>query len=215
MHVGKLQDIAARLIEGDAGGVDRLVRAALDDGVAAVEILEGGLIAGMAVVGRRFRDNEIFVPEVLVSARAMKAGLAHLEPIFSASGIEPVGTFVIGTVRGDIHDIGKNLVGVMLRGAGFRVIDLGVNVPAQGFLDAVHEHHPAIVGMSALLTTTMPQMKVNVDAIRAAGLDVKVMVGGAPVTPEYAAEIGADAHGANASEAAERALALVGRAAPA
>jgi 5-methyltetrahydrofolate--homocysteine methyltransferase len=139
----------------------------------------------------------------------MKAGLAHLEPIFSACGIPPVGTFVIGTVKGDIHDIGKNLVGMMLRGAGFKVIDLGVNTATQKFLDAIAEHQPEIVGMSALLTTTMGQMKINIDAFRAAGLNVKVMVGGAPVSVEYAERIGADAHGANATEAVEKALQLI------
>jgi 5-methyltetrahydrofolate--homocysteine methyltransferase len=204
-----LQLIAQHLIDGHADDVSRLVREALDEGVPAETILEDGLIAGMTVVGIRFRDNEIFVPEVLVSARAMKAGLAHLEPIFSASGIPPVGTVVIGTVKGDIHDIGKNLVGMMLRGAGFRVVDLGVNTATQKFLDAIAEHRPQIVGMSALLTTTMGQMKLNIDAFRAAGLEVRVMVGGAPVSVEYAARIGADAHGANATEAVEKALQLV------
>ena len=204
-----LQQIAQHLIDGHADDVSRLVRDALDEGVAAETILEQGLIAGMTVVGVRFRNNEIFVPEVLVSARAMKAGLAHLEPIFSACGIPPVGTFVIGTVKGDIHDIGKNLVGMMLRGAGFRVIDLGVNTTTQKFVDAINEHQPQIVGMSALLTTTMGQMKINIDAFRAAGFDIKVMVGGAPVSVEYAERIGADAHGANATEAVEKALQLI------
>jgi 5-methyltetrahydrofolate--homocysteine methyltransferase len=194
-----LKQFAQHLSDGHADDVCRLGR----------EALEEGLIAGMPVVGVRFRNNEIFVPEVLVSARAMKAGLAHLEPIFSACGIPPVGTFVIGTVKGDIHDIGKNLVGMMLRGAGFKVIDLGVNTATQKFLDAIAEHQPEIVGMSALLTTTMGQMKINIDAFRAAGLNVKVMVGGAPVSVEYAERIGADAHGANATEAVEKALQLI------
>lgn len=205
-----LQQIAQHLIDGHADDVSRLVREALDEGVPVETILDKGLIAGMTVVGVRFRNNEIFVPEVLVSARAMKAGMAHLEPILSACGIPPVGTFVIGTVKGDIHDIGKNLVGMMLRGAGFKVIDLGVNTTTQKFMDAIAEHQPQIVGMSALLTTTMGQMKVNIDAFRAAGLGIKVMVGGAPVSVEYAGRIGADAHGANAAEAVEKALALVG-----
>jgi 5-methyltetrahydrofolate--homocysteine methyltransferase len=204
-----LRLIASHLIDGHADDVSRLVREALDAGIPAETILEEGLIAGMTVVGIRFRDNEIFVPEVLVSARAMKAGLAHLEPIFSECGIPPVGTVVIGTVKGDIHDIGKNLVGMMLRGAGFSIIDLGVNTTTQKFLDAIAEHSPQIVGMSALLTTTMGQMKVNIEAFRDAGLDVRVMVGGAPVSAEYAERIGADAHGANATEAVEKALALV------
>lgn len=205
-----LQQLAQHLIDGHADDVSRLVSEALAEGVPPESILENGLIAGMTVVGIRFRNNEIFVPEVLVSARAMKAGMAHLEPILSACGIPPVGTFVIGTVKGDIHDIGKNLVGMMFRGAGFKVIDLGVNTATQKFMDAIAEHRPQIVGMSALLTTTMGQMKVNIDAFRAAGLDVKVMVGGAPVSVEYAERIGADAHGANATEAVEKALALVG-----
>jgi 5-methyltetrahydrofolate--homocysteine methyltransferase len=204
-----LQRIAQHLIDGAADDVSRLVLDALGEGVAAETILEEGLIAGMAVVAVRFRDNEIFVPEVLVSARAMKAGLAHLEPIFSAAGTPPVGTFVIGTVKGDIHDIGKNLVAMMLRGAGFRVIDLGVNASTEKFLGAIAEHQPQIVGMSALLTTTMGQMKINIEAFRAARLAVKVMVGGAPVSAEYADRIGADAHGANAAEAVEKALLLV------
>jgi 5-methyltetrahydrofolate--homocysteine methyltransferase len=205
-----LQQLAQHLIDGHADDVSRLVREALAEGVPPETILENGMIAGMTVVGIRFRNNEIFVPEVLVSARAMKAGMAHLEPILSACGIPPVGTFVIGTVKGDIHDIGKNLVGMMLRGAGFKVIDLGVNTATQKFIDAIAEHQPQIVGMSALLTTTMGQMKVNIETFRAAGLDVKVMVGGAPVSVEYAERIGAHAHGANASEAVEKALNLVG-----
>jgi 5-methyltetrahydrofolate--homocysteine methyltransferase len=205
-----LQQLAQHLIDGHADDVSRLVSEALAEGMSPAAILENGLIAGMTVVGIRFRNNEIFVPEVLVSARAMKAGMAHLEPVLSACGIPPVGTFVIGTVKGDIHDIGKNLVGMMLRGAGFKVIDLGVNTATQKFLDAVAEHQPQIVGMSALLTTTMGQMKVNIEAFRTAGIDVKVMVGGAPVSVEYAERIGADAHGANATEAVEKALELVG-----
>lgn len=201
--------IARNVIDGKHLEVDRLVKEALAEGTEATTVLEKGLIAGMRVVGERFARNEIFVPEVLVSARAMKAGLAHLEPIFSECGIEPVARVVLGTVKGDIHDIGKNLVGMMLRGAGFEVIDLGVNTKLEAFLEAIHAHRPAIVGMSALLTTTMGQMKVNIDAFRAARLDVKVMVGGAPVSEEYARKIGADGWGKNAPEAVERALALV------
>lgn len=201
--------IARDVIDGKHAEVDRRVKQALDEGVEATTILERGLIAGMRVVGERFARNEIFVPEVLVSARAMKAGLAHLEPIFSACGIEPVARVVLGTVKGDIHDIGKNLVGMMLRGAGFAVIDLGVNTKLEAFLEAIRTHRPAIVGMSALLTTTMGQMKSNIEAFRAAGLDVKVMVGGAPVSEEYARKIGADGYGRNAQEAVDRALELV------
>ena len=206
-----LQQIATDVIEGHADAVDRGVRAALAAGVGAQTILDEALTAGMAVVGARFRANEIFVPEVLIAARALKAGLAHLEPIFTASGIPRVGTVVLGTVKGDIHDIGKNLVGMMLQGAGFKVVDLGVNVPAESFLKAIREHQPQIVGMSALLTTTMGAMATNIAALRASGADVKVLVGGAPVNAEFAQRIGADGYGANATDAVTQALRLVGR----
>jgi 5-methyltetrahydrofolate--homocysteine methyltransferase len=206
-----LQAIADALIVGKADKVDELTRAALDEGVPAEVILESGLIAGMKVIGVRFKNNEIFVPEVLVAARAMKAGLAHLEPIFAACGIQPVGRVVIGTVKGDIHDIGKNLVGMMMKGAGFEVIDLGVNTSLQKFVDAIEQHQPQILGMSALLTTTMGQMKVNIEAFRERGyLDrMRVMVGGAPVSSEYAERVGADAHGKDAQDAVEKALKLL------
>lgn len=211
--MAELNDIAQAVIAGDAALVSTLVEAALAEGEAASAVLEHGLTAGMAVIGRRFRANEIFVPEVLIAARAMKAGLSQLEPILSAAGVAPVGTFVIGTVRGDIHDIGKNLVGMMLRGAGFSVVDLGVNVMPQAFVDAAKQHGAQLVGLSALLTTTMVQMRPTIEALRAASPDVKVLVGGAPVSPEFAASIGADGYGANATDAVERALELVGRAA--
>jgi 5-methyltetrahydrofolate--homocysteine methyltransferase len=207
-----LSELAQHLIDGHAEEVAALTKAALDDGRSPAEILEQGLIAGMRVVGERFRDNIIFVPEVLVSARAMKAGMAHLEPVLTACGIEPVGTVVIGTVKGDIHDIGKNLVGMMLKGAGFRVVDLGVNTPLPKFLAAIDEHRPHIVGMSALLTTTMGQMKVNIAAFRERGLHerLRVMVGGAPVSEDYARAIGADGHGKDATGAVARAMELLG-----
>jgi 5-methyltetrahydrofolate--homocysteine methyltransferase len=198
-----LNAIAQHLIDGHAEEVGRLTREALDEGQSPPDILERGLIAGMREVGIRFRDNIIFVPEVLIAARAMKAGLAHLEPILAACGIEPVGTVVIGTVKGDIHDIGKNLVGMMLRGAGFKVVDLGINTPLVKFLSAIDEHRPELVGMSALLTTTMGQMKTNIEAFRAAGLfeRLRVMVGGAPVSEEYARAIGAHGYGKDATAA--------------
>ena len=207
-----LSAIADAVIRGDDEAVSHLVAEALEAGVAAHVVLNDGLTAGMAVVGRRFRDSEIFVPEVLVAARAMKAGLGHLEPVFAETGVAPVGTCVLGTVKGDIHDIGKNLVGMMLRGAGLTVVDLGVNVPPDRFVEAVAEHGAGLVGMSALLTTTMVQMAPTLEAIRGAHDGVKVLVGGAPVTPEFAAEIGADGYGANATDAVDRALALAGRA---
>lgn len=203
--------IAQALIAGKDQETAALTRAALDEGVPAEEILGQGLIAGMKVVGERFRDNIIFVPEVLVAARAMKAALAHLEPIFAACGIEPVGRLVIGTVKGDIHDIGKNLVGMMMKGAGFEVVDLGVNTSLQKFCDAIEKHQPHLVGMSALLTTTMPQMKVNIDAFRERGYlaTMRVIVGGAPVSEEYAKRVGADGYGKDASHSVEVATQLL------
>lgn len=203
------QRIADAVVAGHAGDVDAFVREALAAGLPAETILDEGLIAGMAVVGARFRENEIFVPEVLVSARAMKAGLALLEPVFAACGAPSAGTCVIGTVRGDIHDIGKNLVAVMLRGAGIRVVDLGVNVPPQRFVEAAREHDAALVALSALLTTTMGQMRGVVDALRAAALPVRVLVGGAPVTAEFARQVGADDYAPNAPEAVDAALRLL------
>ena len=195
-----LQLIAAALIDGDDDTVDELTRAALDEGRTALEIMDDGLIAGMGVVGIKFRENIIFVPEVLACARAMKAGMAHIEPILSASGIEPVGKVVMGTVKGDLHDIGKNLCIMMLRGAGFEVIDLGVDTSADDFIEAVEEHEPAVLGMSALLTTTMPNMGRTIEAFIDADLrdSVKIMVGGAPVTQEFADEMGADGYGKDA-----------------
>lgn len=206
-----LNPIAQNLIKGNADEVGRLTRQALDEGMSPQDVLHNGLLAGMAVVGQQFRDNEIFLPEVLVRARAMKAGMEHLEPMLAASGIEPVGRFLIGTVKGDIHDIGKNLVVMMLKGAGIQVIDLGINVPTQKFVEAVAQHKPDVIGMSALLTTTMAQMKVNMEAFRTAGVldGTRVMVGGAPVTKEYAASIGAHGYAANASTAVTRALELI------
>ncbi|MFH0795199.1 MAG: corrinoid protein [bacterium] len=205
------QAIAQALIEGNAARCSELTKAALDEGIAAEVILERGLIAGMKVIGVRFKNNEIFVPEVLVAARAMKAGLAHLEPIFAACGIEPVGRLVIGTVKGDVHDIGKNLVGMMMKGSGFDVIDLGVNTSLQKFCDAIDQHQPHLLGMSALLTTTMGQMKVNIEAFRAKGYleRMRVMVGGAPVSEDYAKKAGADAYGKDASDAVDKGLKLL------
>ena len=207
-----MQETAYALITGDQNAVDRLTRQALDDGFEANTVLDDGLIAGMAIVGVKFRDNIIFVPEVLVAARAMKAGMFHLEPILSASGIEPVGTVIMGTVRGDLHDIGKNLCIMMLRGSGFVVHDLGVDTKPDEFIDAVVEHDAKVLGMSALLTTTMPNMGKTIDAFEEAGLRemVKIMVGGAPVTQEFADDMGADGYGKDAIACVEKAKELVG-----
>jgi 5-methyltetrahydrofolate--homocysteine methyltransferase len=207
----ELSQITQHLIAGDAEEVSSLTRQALDEGVSAQEILQSGLLPGMAVVGQQFRDNILFLPEVLVRARAMKAAMEHLEPVLAAGGVEPIGKFVIGTVKGDIHDIGKNLVIMMLRGAGIHVIDLGTSVSAERFISAIHEHKPDLIGMSALLTTTMVQMKSNIDAFREAGVlsTTRVLVGGAPVTAQYARDIGAHGYAANATTAAAKALELI------
>jgi 5-methyltetrahydrofolate--homocysteine methyltransferase len=208
----RMQEIAAALIEGENTEVDRLTRAALDDEVPALEVMDEGLIAGMGIVGIKFRENFIFVPEVLACARAMKAGMAHIEPILSASGIEPLGKVIMGTVKGDLHDIGKNLCIMMLRGTGFEVIDLGVDTAPDDFIEAVEEHEPDLLGMSALLTTTMPNMGKTIDAFIDAGLrdNVKIMVGGAPVTQEFADDMGADGYGKDAMACVSLAKELLG-----
>ncbi len=207
-----MQKVAAGIIDGDNELVDKLTKQALDGGREAVEVMDDGLIAGMALVGIKFRENFIFVPEVLACARAMKAGMAHIEPILSASGVEPIGKVIMGTVKGDLHDIGKNLCIMMMRGAGFEVIDLGVDTSADEFIDAVEENEANIVGMSALLTTTMPNMGKTIEAFIDADLrdDVSMMVGGAPVTPEFADDMGADGYGANAVECVDLAKKLAG-----
>ncbi len=199
-----LKKLAENLIAGKADEVRRLTQAAIDEGVPIEEILEEGLIAGMDVVGERFRNNEIFVPEVLISARAMKAGMELLRPLLRASGVETRGKIVMGTVKGDLHDIGKNLVAMMLEGAGFEVIDLGINVTPEKFLQAVRENEAQVVGMSALLTTTMVGMRDVVELIkREEGGHVKAIVGGAPVTPSFAEEIGADGYAPDATSAVD------------
>jgi 5-methyltetrahydrofolate--homocysteine methyltransferase len=195
-----LQDIAAALVDGDNELVDKLTRQALDDGLEALEVMDFGLISGMGIVGVKFRQNFIFVPEVLACARAMKAGMAHIEPILSASGIKPIAKVIMGTVKGDLHDIGKNLCIMMLRGSGFEVIDLGVDTSPDRFIEAVEEHGAPLLGMSALLTTTMPNMGKTIEAFIDADLrdNVKIMVGGAPVTQEFADDMGADGYGKDA-----------------
>ena len=207
-----MQEISYNLIVGSHHEVDRLTRQALAAGFPANTILDDGLIAGMAVVGIKFRDNIIFVPEVLVAARAMKAGMAHIEPILSESGVEPLGTVIMGTVKGDLHDIGKNLCNMMLRGAGFVVHDLGVDTSPDEFIDAVMEHEAEVLGMSALLTTTMPNMGKTIDAFEENGLRdvVRIMVGGAPLTQEFADDFGADGYGKDAMECVDLAKRFLG-----
>ncbi|MDE0298803.1 MAG: corrinoid protein [Candidatus Poribacteria bacterium] len=196
----EMQAIAAALIDGDNFAVDELTKEALEAGTEALEIMDDGLISGMGVVGIKFRENFIFVPEVLACARAMKAGMAYIEPILSASGVEPVGTVIMGTVKGDLHDIGKNLCIMMLRGAGFVVHDLGVDTSDDEFIEAVEDHEAKVLGMSALLTTTMPNMGKTIEAFIDEDLreEVKIMVGGAPVTQEFADDMGADGYGKDA-----------------
>ena len=194
------QEMAAALIAGNHHRVDELTLQALAEGIEALEVMDDGLIAGMGIVGIKFRENFIFVPEVLACARAMKAGMAHIEPILSTAGIEKAGTIVMGTVKGDLHDIGKNLCNMMLRGAGFDVLDLGVDTSADEFIDAVEESGAKVMGMSALLTTTMPNMGKTIEAFIDADLrdEVQIMVGGAPVTQEFAEDMGADGYGKDA-----------------
>ncbi len=201
----QMQELAASIIDGAHEQTDQLTMAALADGLDALKIMDDGLIAGMGLVGIKFRENFIFVPEVLACARAMKAGMKHIEPILSASGIQPIGKVIMGTVKGDLHDIGKNLCIMMLNGAGFEVVDLGVDTSPDDFINAVEEHNANVVGMSALLTTTMPNMGRTIESFIDADLrdDVKFMVGGAPVTPEFADDMGADAYGATAMECVE------------
>ena len=197
------------VIAGRRKEVPELVQQCLNAGESAGAIVENRLVPGMMAVGEKFKNNEIFVPEMLIAARAMKEALKVLEPMLVAAGIRPEHKAVIGTVEGDLHDIGKNLVATMWKGANMEVIDLGVNVAPSKFLEAAKQHNPKLVGLSALLTTTMPAMRETVKALRNAGLAVKVVIGGAPVTPEYAREIGADGYAPDAGSAVDVALELL------
>jgi corrinoid protein of di/trimethylamine methyltransferase len=206
-----LEEISALLQKGKSKEVQERVQQAIDSGIGARDILEEGLLPGMNIIGKQFKNNEVFIPAVLIAARAMNAGVAVLKPHFASAGVEATGKVVIGTVEGDLHDVGKNLVRTMMEAKGFQVVDLGVNVPAGKFIAAIRDHKPDIVAMSALLTTTMDQMKVVMDAIDAAGLrqTVKVMVGGAPVTDAFRSRIGADGYAPDAASAGDQAVGLV------
>ncbi len=206
-----LGKIATNLYNGDDGSVAGLVQQALDQGLSPAEVLNGGLIAGMDEVGKDFKAGDLFVPEVLIAARAMHAGMGILRPLLAEGDVPTAGKYVIGTMKGDLHDIGKNLVKMMLEGAGFQTIDVGTDVKPETFVAAVREHQPQIVGFSALLTTTMPGMKATIEALQEAGLrdTVKIMVGGAPVTAAFAEKIGADAYAPDAASAVETARKLV------
>jgi len=189
------------LCEGSMEKVKELTQKALNEGESPEKVLKGGLIPAMDRIGSRFRNNEIFIPEVLIAARAMHAGLGVLKPILAKSTTSTTTKVVIGTVKGDLHDIGKNLVGMMLEGAGFEVVDLGIDVPPEKFIQSAKENGAKIIGMSALLTTTMMQMKTTVEKIKAEGLKVKTVIGGAPVTAEFAKQIGADGYAPDAASA--------------
>ncbi len=209
--MSKLEEVAAAVENGKAKIVGGLVQEALDEGVPAAEILNTGMIGAMAVVGKKFQNNEIFVPEMLIAARAMKKGVEVLKPYLAQSGVASAGKVIIGTVIGDLHDIGKNLVTMMIEGAGFEVFDLGVDVPPERFIEVMKENPDCkIVALSALLTTTMPSITNTIEAIKEAGLrdTVKIMIGGAPVTQAFADEIGADGYSEDAASAAELAKKL-------
>jgi 5-methyltetrahydrofolate--homocysteine methyltransferase len=207
-----LEKIASKLYEGEDGEVAELVQEALDQGMGPGEVLSDGLIAGMDEVGKDFKAGDLFVPEVLIAARAMHAGMAVLRPLLSESDVPSAGKYVIGTVEGDLHDIGKNLVRMMLEGAGFETVDLGTDVKADDFVEAVREHQPVLLGMSALLTTTMVNMRGTIEALTEAGLrdSLKIMIGGAPVTAAFAEEVGADAYAPDAASAVDVARSLAG-----
>jgi len=209
--VSNLDDLRQSVIDGDMNSTKVLVQKSLAERIPAEQILKKGLLSAMEEVGRRFECGEYYVPEMLVSARAMKGGMKLLRPHLIAAKIQAIGKVIIGTVQGDLHDIGKNLVGMMLEGAGFEVVDLGVDVSAAKYVTAVKEHQPDLVACSALITTTMPRMENVIISLRDAGLRdrVKVMIGGAPVTEKYAGEIGADGYAPDAASAASLAKALI------
>jgi len=204
-----LKALADAVIKGDQNTAVKITKAAIQERTAPKSILEQGLIAGMDIVGAKFKSNEIYIPEVLIAARAMKMAMEVLEPELVKAGVKPVGKFLIGTVQGDLHDIGKNLVAMMLKGAGFEVIDLGVDVKPEKFVEQAKSSKANIIGMSTLLTTTMPGMEKTIKALRAAGVPTKVMVGGAPVTKTFADKVGAQGFAADAATAVDVAKSLV------
>lgn len=205
-----LEQISENLIKGKANEVKTLVTQAVEKGESPAKILNEGLLAGMSIVGDRFKRNEIYVPEVLIAARAMKAGMEILQPKLVAAGVKPLGTVVIGTVKGDLHDIGKNLVRMMLEGAGFKVIDLGIDVPAEKFIESARQHNADIIAASALLTTTMTYMKEIVTVLKKSELKkAKLIIGGAPVTQTFCDEIGADGYAPDAASGADLAKTLL------
>jgi 5-methyltetrahydrofolate--homocysteine methyltransferase len=204
-----LQALADAVIKGDQKTAVDITTAAIGEGMDPGTILADGLIAGMNIIGGRFKANEVYIPEVLIAARAMKMAMEILEPKLAEAGVKPVGKAAIGTVQGDLHDIGKNLVAMMLKGAGFNVVDLGVDVSTEKFIEAAKDSGVQIIGLSALLTTTMPAMETTVKAMKDAGITVKIVIGGAPITQAYADKIGADGYAADAATAVDVAKALI------
>ena len=204
-----LKMLAEAIIGGNQNAAVELTKAALKAGTHAGSILYDGLIAGMDIVGARFKKNEIYIPEVLIAARAMKMAMEILEPELVKAGVKPIGKLLIGTIQGDLHDIGKNLVAMMLKGAGFEVIDLGVDVKPEVFVERAKKTNAQLVGMSALLTTTMPSMDKTIKALKAAGVSAKIMIGGAPVTSGFADKVGADGYAPDAASAVDVAKKLV------
>ena len=206
-----LDEIKAATIAGNMDNTVAGIEQALSEGMSPGDIIQNGLIEAMGVVGEKFKTNEIYVPEMLIAARAMKAGLKKLKPMMVEGDVKTLATVVLGTVKGDLHDIGKNLVGIMMEGAGMQVYDVGVDISPEKFVEAVKENKPQFVGMSALLTTTMPGMRETLEALEEAGLrgDVKVLVGGAPVTQKFAEDIGADGYAENAAEVVDRIKAML------
>jgi 5-methyltetrahydrofolate--homocysteine methyltransferase len=204
-----LKALSDAIIKGDQKTAVEITRAAINENMGPEKILNEGLISGMNVIGARFKKNEVYIPEVLIAARAMKMAMELLEPKLVAAGVKPLGKFAIGTVQGDLHDIGKNLVAMMLKGAGFEVVDLGVDVSPEKFVERAKATGVQVVGMSALLTTTMPSMEKTIKALKDAGLKTKVMIGGAPVTQAYADKIGANGYAADAATAVDVAKTLL------
>lgn len=204
-----LKALSEAVIKGDQKTAVEITRQALTEGMPPASILNEGLIAGMNVIGVRFKANQVYIPEVLISARAMKMAMEVLEPKLVEAGVKPLGKALVGTVQGDLHDIGKNLVAMMLKGAGFEVVDLGVDSSPEKFVAKAKESNPHIIGLSALLTTTMPAMEKTIRAIKDAGLSAKTMIGGAPVTQAYADKIGADGYAPDAASAVDLAKSLL------
>ena len=207
--MAELKALSDAIINGDQNTAVEITRQALAEGTAPKSVLDDGLIAGMDVIGARFKKSEVYIPEVLIAARAMKMAMEVLEPELVKAGVEPIGKLAIGTVQGDLHDIGKNLVAMMLKGAGFEVVDLGVDVGPGKFVEQAKTKGIQLIGMSTLLTTTMPGMEKTVKALKNAGLSTKVIIGGAPVTQDYADRIGADGYAADAASAVDMAKSLV------